>query len=513
VVPQKAAFTGFAKTVLFLTLYLQSQVEAMNSLAAAASSTASEIIAHDRAMAIKLDGPTEKHTLTIHAAEDGVTQSNGSQNVAVALVSSQPSTAQTAGITIPLWKQYVPIVKNGKVVAYKTAYYGQIHAGSPELDDFTAVFDTGSGHVILPSTACTSEICVKHNRYNRSKSDTALDVDADGSFLRPYSKDRDLVNIEFGTGEIFGEFVQDRVCIGQQRGCATTRLIAATSMTEDPFGVFAFDGVLGLGLSALTLDSKFNFFAQLVDQNPGMQPYFGVFLARSEADGDSLITFGGMVKDRITEDIQWIPVAMSELGYWQVQLKGVRMGDAPLEECADGSCRAILDTGTSLLGVPQMSARRIHRLLARQVPQEYYANPTKIDCRRLPGHLVNFDLTPNVSVTLQPEDYSRPVPFNMTVPGGTKARLFCRSLLLPVDMAPPLGPKIFLWGEPVLRRYYTVYDFKNKRIGLAPSKHIDDPPAEDEAGLHGHALVSGAPLASSRNKAGLPRSPQPKLSE
>ena len=36
-------------------------------------------------------------------------------------------------------------------------------------------------------------------------------------------------------------------------------------------------------------------------------------------------------------------------------------------------------------------------------------------------------------------------------------QLFCRSLLLPVDLKPPLGPLVFIWGEPVLRRYYTVY--------------------------------------------------------
>jgi len=267
-------------------------------------------------------------------------------------------------------------------------------------------------------------------------------------------------------------------------------------MSEDPFSHFDFDGVLGLGLNALTLSPEFSFFGQMLAQNPKMQPRFAVFLARHEGY-ESRISFGGHEEQFAQTEIQWAPVAMSELGYWQVQLKSVRVGDQVLPDCDDGSCRAILDTGTSLLGVPRQAVRSMHRMLARPVPEEV-GEDASVDCRQLPGSLLEFDIGHSV-VSLQPEDYSRPTPFNMTLPNQEKWRLFCRSLLLPVEMAAPLGPKVFIWGEPFLRRYYTVYDYENKRIGFSLAQQPAGT-AQVTAGALGAppsgSLLSGAPLSS-----------------
>merc|ERR1719379_800248 len=182
-------------------------------------------------------------------------------------------------------------------------------------------------------------------------------------------------------------------------------------MTSDPFGLFQFDGVLGLGLEALTIDPHFSFFSQLTGQQPAMSTLFAVFLARHDG-GENVISFGGYNESRLSSEIKWSPVARSELGYWQVQLKHVRMGDEIIEECEDGSCYAVLDTGTSLLGVPRSILRNMHRGLARPVTQTAPQNVEEIDCRTIPGVPLHFDLGGHV-VTLGVEDYSRPKPFNM----------------------------------------------------------------------------------------------------
>merc|ERR1719482_2500294 len=49
---------------------------------------------------------------------------------------------------------------------------------------------------------------------------------------------------------------------------------------------------------------------------------------------------------------------------------------------------------------------------------------------------------------------------------STVAR-FCRPRLMPVSMPAPLGPKLFILGEPVLHRYYTVFDWDGPRVGMA----------------------------------------------
>merc|ERR1719201_1728765 len=43
---------------------------------------------------------------------------------------------------------------------------------------------------------------------------------------------------------------------------------------------------------------------------------------------------------------------------------------------------------------------------------------------------------------------------------------FCRPRLMPVNMPAPLGPNLFILGEPVLHRYYAVFDWVGPRIGF-----------------------------------------------
>mmetsp|Transcript_103813 Transcript_103813/g.179294 ORF Transcript_103813/g.179294 Transcript_103813/m.179294 type:complete len:507 (-) Transcript_103813:198-1718(-) len=400
---------------------------------------------------------------------------------------------------VPLQKQYVPVMKNNKTIAYKTAYFGEVFVGTPK-NTFTVVFDTGSGHFILPRQSCTTETCAKHRRYDGKASSTSTDIEYDGKVINPASTQRDQVIVSFGTGKVTGEFVKDYVCVGASANdvdCAMLRVVLAIDMTPDPFGLFAFDGVLGLGLNALTLDPKFSFFGEMVAQNPGMHPQFSVFLARHEG-GESVISFGGHDPEKADSELAWSPVAMQELGYWQVQIKGVRIGDQVLEECRDGGCRAVLDTGTSLLGVPRMAARALHRMLARQLPAELEGK-SDVDCRHVSGHDVEFDLGGH-TVNIPAEDYSRPAPFNMsvTVNGTNTSKLFCRSLLLPIDMKEPLGPKIFIWGEPVLRRYLTVYDWAQKQVGFALARQPDEAPKDVKKSSIGApeegSLLAGAPI-------------------
>jgi len=419
--------------------------------------------------------------------------------------------------TVKLTKQYVPIDKNGATIAYKTAYFGKVNVGSPQPQDFTVVFDTGSAHLVLPSTACESETCSIHRRYNETKSDSCYPIEHDGTPLPKGESSSHSVSITFGTGKVSGSFVRDRACLGGslqgdgKDGCTMMNVVVAKEMTDQPFSLFHFDGILGLGLEALALGPGYSFFGQMVAQHPAMQPRFSVFLARTD-QGESSISFGGHDETKAASDIHWVPVAMPELGYWQVHIQAVRMGDVVLDTCADGGCRAILDTGTSLLGAPRQAIKSLHQHLSRdvffapkgvgegedQVSQEASKAAASQDCRlRGDGAPLTFDLGPGIpGIVLDPEDYFRPKPFNMTVPDKPGAFKFtCRSLLLPLDLEAPLGPRTFILGEPVLRKYYTIYDWASRRVGFATADHSNDGVGEGAVGAPDAAsMVAGAPL-------------------
>merc|ERR1719230_866010 len=103
-----------------------------------------------------------------------------------------------------------------------------------------------------------------HKSFDRKKSQTAEDIQADGSPAQKGAP-RDQITVTFGTGEISGVFFQDDVCIGNL--CTNVYFVGATDETDDPFTSFNFDGVLGLSLNEMS-----------------KKPIFSVFLSDSDAE-------------------------------------------------------------------------------------------------------------------------------------------------------------------------------------------------------------------------------------
>jgi len=425
-------------------------------------------------------------------------------NVAAALftlpLSNQTRKAEAASgpiVTIPLDKQYVPVVRNEKVVSYKTAYFGKIYLGKTAQQAFTVVFDTGSGHLFVPSSRCDSETCMKHNRFDPKTSDSAVSIDHEGNEVSADATVRDQVNIAYGTGEVTGEFVRETVCLSDHTGrstddvdeskaCAPIRVITATELTAEPFNTFKFDGVLGLGLDSLAVDPEFSLFGQMSKINNFKEAAFGYFLSRVDSVA-SEISFGGHDSRRIGSPLEWVPVHKPELGFWQMQMKSVTVADDNLPLCEDGECVAIADTGTSLLGAPREVSQRLHWLLARKVPDD----PNDIDCREFPGPDLIFEMSNGVKLTLGPEDYSRPTAMRVMQSKTNTSQVICRASLLPVDGDEVLGPKAWILGEPALRKYYTAYDWRKQRIGFALSVQ---PSADDQAaGEQVHTIYDAPP--------------------
>jgi len=397
---------------------------------------------------------------------------------------------------IPLDKQYVPIVRNGATVAHKTAYFGKVHLGSPASQAFSVVFDTGSGHFFLPSMACESAPCSKHRRFDRLASTSAEDINHDGSLVGADESERDEVSVVYGTGSISGGFIRDKVCLhdvgaaGEQnssnasagRGCAKVRVVLAQEMTEEPFGAFEFDGVVGLGLEALALDPEFSFFGQMAATGGLADARFGYFLSKSD-HVPSEIAFGGFDAARVASELEWSPVHRSELGFWQVKIRSISIGGKVVEDCREG-CSAIADTGTSLIGVPKSAMRSVHLQLARKVP----GDPDELDCRDFPGPEMVFELEGGVRLSLGPEDYSRAAAMRVVQSSTQRAQVICRASLMLVEADPALGAKTWILGEPVLQKYYTAYDWSERRVGFALAAQ----PSMAEADIAGERHVVGA---------------------
>jgi len=367
--------------------------------------------------------------------------------------------------TVPLSRQIVPVKVDGRTVSHKTAYYGSIFVGHPKPQNFTVVFDTGSGHLFLPDRSCEDAVCLQHKRFDRIASASATEINSDGS-RASQAQGHDEVSLSYGIGEIVGDFVRDVVCIGapgslEEGRCTSARVILARHLTTEPFQHFEFDGVLGLGLNGLALNPEFHLFSQLAGRS-SIQQTFSVFLARPGASG-SQVTFGGQDEGRTEGETSWVPVSLKEKGYWAVRILAVRAGNKVLPICEDGGCHAIVDTGTSLLGVPQQGLASLLAATARRVGHD-------ADCQRVPGPRLSFELDGGSTIELSAEEFSRPAPTAVTSSATGKIHSVCRALLVPVEM-PAISDKVFLFGEPVLQKYYTAFDAKEFRVGFALAKH------------------------------------------
>lgn len=386
-------------------------------------------------------------------------------------------------------EQEIDIIND--VVHYKSAYYGTVMVGSPPKP-FTVVFDTGSGHLILPSSYCHTETCKVHRRYKRSASGTAKDIDWDGRLVKA-GEARDQITVSFGTGEVTGVFVEDVICFGQRgpgidtsstnvpvagqggESCADMRFIAATDMSADPFKDFIFDGVLGLGLDSLSQTPAFNFLqvasGLTSERGSGFSKTFGIFLAVHN-DETSQITVGGWREERLEEQVSWSPVLDPELGHWLLQIKELRVDGEILPFCNEG-CKAVVDSGTSLLAVPTPIFPELYEMLRSPASLEGECSSRS---PRLQIELEGF------TVELDGEDFSRldqkSVPSTpewgraySPAEENTRRDMTCKPMLMVMDLPEPIGPKLFILGEPVLKKFYTVYDAEKKRIGFGRAKH------------------------------------------
>jgi len=407
---------------------------------------------------------------------------------------------------INLRRESVPVKRQGKVVSFKTSYSGIIGVGGPIPQEFRVVFDTGSGHVVIPAATCDSEACQVHQRFNLSASESAVPINVDGAPV-PKGKLCDQVDISFGTGQITGEFVRDKVCLGfptaalegDEQGpmqepapqtCLEMNVLTAVKMSTQPFKAFNFDGIMGLGLASLAVGDEFSFFDVMTKSGKVQSPHFGVFLTEGDVEGEeSEIAIGGYNEHRLLHPLAWSPVAMAHFGYWQVRILAVRVDGVELDVCKDGTCRGVVDTGTSHLGIPAPHNIEVAGMLAVNAGD-------LLDCRLARAPVVEIELE-SINLTLGAENYMRRLPLREGVNVGsangvdllangtareknatteptilideneTDVTRHCTPRIMAVNIPEPVGPKLFILGEPVLHRYYSVYDWKGLQVGFS----------------------------------------------
>eukprot|EP00299_Pterocystis_sp_00344_P013683 c6729_g1_i1.p1 GENE.c6729_g1_i1~~c6729_g1_i1.p1 ORF type:complete len:412 (-),score=73.37 c6729_g1_i1:113-1348(-) len=335
----------------------------------------------------------------------------------------------------------------------QTQYLGNIFVGTPPTR-FGVILDTGSANTWVYGSTCSSngagcskQACINHNKY--FPSDT-------------YKNDGTGVEITYGSGRVSGKMFSDRLsieeCSGNEKCKAVNNfLMIGVSCVEsgDPkWDIFAdspFDGVMGLGLSALSAQGT-RPLIDILKANGMVNSRKFSFYLKEDATGSRF--FVGEVEDLnryIQQPLQYHPVMLGSK-HWSIAMSGLKVGDHDLDvNCGSIGCPVVPDTGTSLITGP---TKWINQLSAR-------IGVIASDCS-------NLHSLPNIYFVIGTEQYRmRPEDYVYREENS------CVKGYYGMDMPSGMGPNsenMFILGDSFLRRHYAEFDVDNNRIGLAPSK-------------------------------------------
>jgi hypothetical protein len=312
-------------------------------------------------------------------------------------------------------------------------YFGEVDIGSPP-QKFKVIYDSGSSNLWVPNENCDN--CKKGTpRYASSKSST-------------YTKDGQDFFLAYGTGNCTGFVSKDTVALG---GLEITSASFGEVTHEDAevFGQAPFDGILGLGPAKAAADKVPMPMQLLKDQGKIEKNVFAFYLASGGKKGSTL-SLGGPDPQFYTGDINYVPVARaaSLLPYWLVSAKDIKVGSTSLGCNFLTGCEMVVDTGTSVITGPPSAIDKLTKEIGE----------VKEDCS-------NVDKLPTVTFTINGQDYPLgPDFYVLKVSDGKTSE--CQLGIQGIDAGVP----IYILGDPFLRKYYTIWDADQNRIGFATAK-------------------------------------------
>ncbi|KAM8702929.1 hypothetical protein ACLKA7_005298 [Drosophila subpalustris] len=303
---------------------------------------------------------------------------------------------------------------------------------------FKVLFDTGSANTWLPSSNCpiSNTACQRHNRYKANTSRSHVKVG------RNYS-------LAYGNGNVSGYLSQDTLRVA---GVELPGFIFGETLShyQPTFAGTTFDGIVGLGLRQIAWADSTPFFELLCQQSLVEHCIFSVYLRRMTGKlfGGEII-FGGIDTSRYKGILHYVP--LSQVGHWQFQMSGVFVGNKQI----DGKANAILDTGTSLILMPQRVFDQLQEAIGAKVDNHSYV----VSCEQSELPNVQFHVG-GEKFSLSSTDY--------VIKLKTPEQTICTSAFMPIFY------NFWVLGDIFLTRFYSVYDAESNRIGLAEAKTDSD---------------------------------------
>mmetsp|Transcript_8309 Transcript_8309/g.18615 ORF Transcript_8309/g.18615 Transcript_8309/m.18615 type:complete len:439 (+) Transcript_8309:97-1413(+) len=354
-------------------------------------------------------------------------------------------------------------------------YYGVLKIGSP-AQEFQMVFDTGSSDLWVPSTTCTT----KSSNCSAKK---AFDSTASTSYAEVAEGAKNDFNIVYGSGPVTGKYGVDEITLADDYTVKkqTFAQVDATDGLGQVYLHAKFDGILGLGFDTISRNPGVNTLIPNLKEGKVLDQAVFAFYLGDESDGE--LAIGGYDENRMQGEITWVDLIYP--AYWLVEMGQIKFGDTVISK---GKSGGIMDTGTSLIYGPQAQVMPIAKSVGAQfVPQvglfmvkcgtvlpdlEFTIGGKAL---KIPGDklLIKDDsgkycfmgmavmqFAEDSEVDTLGEELEEKVVGEMKNLAGA-----------PVTPVPPqYQGNTWLMGDSFLRQFYSIYDYTNKKFGMADLK-------------------------------------------
>jgi cathepsin D len=329
---------------------------------------------------------------------------------------------------------------NVPITDYEDAqYYGPISLGTPG-QTFQVVFDTGSSNLWIPSKKCEALACLRHNRYDSAKSST-------------YKANGTTFSITYGSGSVSGFLSEDTLTIGD----LTVQGQIFGEATKEPgiaFLVAKFDGILGMAYVTISVDHVTPVWYNIISQHLVDTPVFAFWLSKNpRGQNGGELTLGGVDSSRYTGNFTFVPVTSQT--YWEFKVDDFQLAGQSLNWCGAAGCKAIADSGTSLIVGPKEQVDALNKKLGATIVNGEGIFPS---CNVISSLPVISVVLNGKKFDLKPSEYV----IKVTQAGQTQ----CLSGFAGLSIPPPIGP-LYILGDVFISTYYTQFDFGNSRVGFA----------------------------------------------
>ena len=259
-----------------------------------------------------------------------------------------------------------------------------------------------------------------------------------------------------------------------------------------------FEAIIGLAYPALAEPGVTPVFDNMMGQHLLKNNMFAFYLGAAADNGESDLTFGYYDKTKYTGDLVWHPVLLKYM--FGVALDDIKVGGKSLGICGKpGSsaqrtnCLITVDSGSTMMAMPTWAYTQMKTIptMTNQVDctsQDDFGDLTWV----INGHEYTFKsnewIYPPQAPTALGQTQSAKSDNNIVVGDdaestmvelallteqvnsaaqNTGSKMQCLGSLMQMD----LKDDMFLVGDIFMRKYYTVFDRDNDRVGLAPAIH------------------------------------------